>query len=607
MILHDKGSLLKDVILLLVIWFTFLPASKAEFPLTNGSNPNFQAIMFDESADFRQNVCHLHQQYDNGTTDLENVLQGLNISSVFECTKEYCNMKGDDLDPDNPGLFVVLLEELAKRAGFNWRDGYALVDPDKMGNKTFDELLAWSAESYDLAVSWWTETTKRIRTGIDFPEGWYEADIIMIGRSADESETEFRFNAFLKPFKGWLWFAIVVTIVVSGLIYYLLEVLDSRSDRRKLDKNPMENIFITGVAFTTHFEYHPRTNAAWLFALSVSFWAMIVGSAYTANLASFFVVQNTPGLQIQSLDDAVAFGYSICVWRGTGTDTILTGDFGSGSLIRKSNEEEVLQGVLNGECKVAALTRSSWDTRKHNYCELEWLGRMYRSVAAGFATRHDSGTKCTSLISEVIEIHFRDMIDEGFVKNAWEDHLKKISGASTCSAELELEESDIESQRLTFKSMAGIFICHAAISILVIAFTVVAKYTGKIQERNERLEKQEIEQLKKAALENRELRKTVASEIRKSNYQQEDTDSAILDVGGASSDDEFSVMGVQETIYALRSQMQRSQNQLSEEIRKTQHAQKQDISEIKDQLRSTQQQMKEQMASILLALNQVEC
>jgi len=413
-------------------------------------------------------------------------LRGLDISSVFECPNAYCTMKGDELDPDDPGVFAVLLDELAERAGFNWRDSYALTDPKQMGEKGFTELLAWSVEKYDIAVSWWTETTSRIRQGIDFPEGWYEADIILVGKIV-EDDTTFEIDAFLMPFTLELWMMIVITIVVSGLVFHALERLGQRSDRRTLEKSYTNNVFLAFIAFTGRVAFHPRTKVAQVFSLSLAFWAMIVAVSYTANLASAFVVKNTSGSQVQSVEDAVALGHKICVWDSTAADKILSHDFRGGRFVRKREEAGALQGLLNGECKYAAIDKGTWETQKQDPamgCKLEWVGRRYKEIPAGFATRHDSGEKCSSLISEVLSIYFRDMIQDGFVKRAWEDHIMKLDSQASCFTEAN-EEDSADKQRLTLKGMGGIFLFHGIVCILSLAYTLLAKFTCAAEKVNE--------------------------------------------------------------------------------------------------------------------------
>eukprot|EP00546_Thalassionema_frauenfeldii_P015463 CAMPEP_0178929458 /NCGR_PEP_ID=MMETSP0786-20121207/20608_1 /TAXON_ID=186022 /ORGANISM="Thalassionema frauenfeldii, Strain CCMP 1798" /LENGTH=481 /DNA_ID=CAMNT_0020605711 /DNA_START=445 /DNA_END=1890 /DNA_ORIENTATION=+ len=363
-----------------------------------------------------------------------------------------------------------------------------------------------------MAVSWWTKIPKRLRMGIDFPEGWYDASIIIVGKKI-ESRSQLLFGTFLLPFHAGVWIMILVTIVLSGTVYWILDVLDRRSDKRRLHKDPIENIFITGVAFTTHFEFKPRTKIAWGFALSVSFWSMIVASAYTANLASFLVRQNTPYLQIDSVEDAVNNGKKICVLEGTGVEQRLTSDFRDqdANFIQKSIKSEIFQAVLDDECEFAAVAKDYWETHKQSLdlsCKLEWIGRQYKDISAGFTTRHDSGRKCTSLISDVIGIHMLDMMNDGTNERLWTENMRRYNQSAICSDSTTVESS--KELKLNLKNMGGIFIVHYTVMAIVCAIALFSKYSGHNKTRNERIQKEERTTLLRQMQKEKEFRELYA-------------------------------------------------------------------------------------------------
>eukprot|EP00957_Ditylum_brightwellii_P058465 4433632-Ditylum_brightwellii.AAC.1 len=72
------------------------------------------------------------------------------------------------------GLFVMLIDELATRAGFTWRDSFAaipLLNSEEDVNRTWTELLLWTTDTYDVAVDFFAKTPERIALGVSFPEG----------------------------------------------------------------------------------------------------------------------------------------------------------------------------------------------------------------------------------------------------------------------------------------------------------------------------------------------------------------------------------------------------------------------------------------------------
>lgn len=75
----------------------------------------------DNSLDFRTNVCDRQQAVVNGTLQLKDALTGLNISvaitdySASDLSTLFGFSKSGTIKTDDPGLFVVLLDEIARR------------------------------------------------------------------------------------------------------------------------------------------------------------------------------------------------------------------------------------------------------------------------------------------------------------------------------------------------------------------------------------------------------------------------------------------------------------------------------------------------------------
>jgi hypothetical protein len=91
--------------------------------------------------------------------------------------------------------------------------------------------------------------------------------------------------AFLDPFTYSVWLAITSFIVITGLVYWLLEYIDMNADEIFLGKKPSLCTYLIAIVFTGHLGIQPRTHGARMLSLSWTFWAVIVVSAYTANLA----------------------------------------------------------------------------------------------------------------------------------------------------------------------------------------------------------------------------------------------------------------------------------------------------------------------------------
>lgn len=118
---------------------------------------------------------------------------------------------------ENPGYWIVLLNELANRAGFSWPN-WGLVFPLKH-NKTTNELLEWAVDVYDFSFSQWDRTADRMKLGVDFPAGFSDSSTILIARDTGKDKTSFNAFSFLRPFNWAVWISIVGTVIFTGLIY----------------------------------------------------------------------------------------------------------------------------------------------------------------------------------------------------------------------------------------------------------------------------------------------------------------------------------------------------------------------------------------------------
>lgn len=326
--------------------------------------------------------------------------------------------------------------------------------------------------------------------GISFPQGWYDGSIILVTKRPNEDRQKFAAFLWLRPFSDSVWILILLSIVASGVVYWVLELIDHKSDRARLQNSPLENIFLSAVTFTGHFEFQPRTNASRLFTISLTFWALMTAAAYTANLASFLVVEHTPTISIESIEDAVRMRAPICVLASTQTDNAVTNAFPNARLVRKRQEEDVYHGVSTGECTVAATTASAWNyyerqSQVNGACELQWVGRVFRNVPAGFGMRSDSGTLCTSLIRDVMNLHLLEMKQDGFMDEAWDDYLARVSDTD-CGAgsDSDLASSDEQTQQqLDLESMGGVFVFHFGLSFVAIVMALFSVNIKKIRKR----------------------------------------------------------------------------------------------------------------------------
>ena len=101
----------------------------------------------DEAIVNRTNVCDRQRRFSNGELQLRDTLSVFiaDFASI-DSAKALFELSEDGTIPLKPGIVAVLLDELARRAGFTWRNRFVsdIIDEnDKQNNKTCTILICW--------------------------------------------------------------------------------------------------------------------------------------------------------------------------------------------------------------------------------------------------------------------------------------------------------------------------------------------------------------------------------------------------------------------------------------------------------------------------------
>lgn len=109
-------------------------------------------------------------------------------------------------------------------------------------------------------------------------------------------------------------------------------------------------------------EVSPATHAGQVISFSVAFFAVLIVSAYTAaNLVSFLVVQKASNVQINTVNDIIKIGGSICVYKSTAVEDELRGTYGNAILVPKDDDKDVMMGA---RCDYGVLALASYRLNK---------------------------------------------------------------------------------------------------------------------------------------------------------------------------------------------------------------------------------------------------
>ena len=466
----------------------------------NGQETPYAIVpKFDRTVSYRTNVCDRQLQLYNGTLQLPDALRGLNLTvsiTNYSNGKETffftLNPVTHQIDEANPGVFALVLDELATRAGFTWRNTYIPyppLDPITDGNQTWTDILSWAVQTFDISMERWAQTVQRLEIPVSFPISWYDNSIVLgeIVLPSSQTKQDFHFWSFLDPFRLTLWLSLLFSIAITGIIYYILELWNSSADERDLECKPIASIFYAAITFTGHYELRPQTHPARLVGFSFTFWALIVGSAYTANLASFLVSPRLLKFKYASIEKITPSKTRVCVQKGGAIASLLAKQYPELTLVPKSPDEEIFNGLRypqnEGGCDVLAHQFNTYEIyenlRETNHdCNLRSEKRIVEVVPAGLATAVDTGSQyCTTLISHVLDYHLTTMIDDGFLERMWKSQLDRIATVS-CASNIHSSSAIVEDTTfsLSIKDVGGIFIFHVVLSILAVMIATMQFY-----------------------------------------------------------------------------------------------------------------------------------
>ncbi|GFH55066.1 hypothetical protein CTEN210_11542 [Chaetoceros tenuissimus] len=320
-------------------------------------NPDLYVEPFNTAVSYCQDFCDLQSKFHNGEVELRTAFQGRQINVNIGYDSSVINFLEDGtIDPLEPGIMIEVLDEVARRGGFTWIDSF-VYEQAPPPDKSWTDLLVWSIATYDISVNWWFTTPERVALGASFPTAWYDAaQIIGEKQDVDTFDSGFDLLFWAKPFNQGVWWTLLGTMVLTGFVFLYVEEGTlkelSHSDEDNPKPGSIVSLIITYIhksflVVTGHLEVSPATHAGQVVSFSMAFFAVLIVSAYTANLASFLVVQKASNVQINTVNDIIKIGGSICVYKSTAVEDELRGTYGNAILVPKDDDKDVMMGVAN--------------------------------------------------------------------------------------------------------------------------------------------------------------------------------------------------------------------------------------------------------------------
>jgi hypothetical protein len=173
-------------------------------------------------------------------------------------------------------------------------------------------------------------------------------------------------------------------------------------------------------------------------------------------------------------------------------DVAVSSAFQKINLVRVPTERDVFISLQKEECLIGLSTASGWSEYERSSeinpgCNLRWMGRAFKIQQGHFATFSDSGTMCTNLLRDVVNLHMIEMRSEGFIDRAWDSYLESIADVK-CN-ELSSKAKEPKSMRLGLNDMMGNFLVHFIGVAVAILWAIISRNRRRLVRENENIAK----------------------------------------------------------------------------------------------------------------------
>ena len=182
-----------------------------------------------------------------------------------------------------------------------------------------------------MSGEWWVPTVDRRSMGVNFLNGWYDASLILVQKSAGKKAPTFseKLVSWAGPLSPVVWVMCIIAAICVGLAYWVIEnqVDGSDMDREVSHENAIAACFCHLLLFTGGGGPAPRTFPGLLLLFGWSLFILVVVNGYAANLVAFLVKSEPPLFPMQDISDGNARGLPICVWTTSAAGPVMKGMF----------------------------------------------------------------------------------------------------------------------------------------------------------------------------------------------------------------------------------------------------------------------------------------
>lgn len=364
------------------------------------------------------------------------------------------------------GLERDILDELSSRASFS----YDLILHNWSAVTSWTNALAETLPLYDMVTfAYWGITPERVAQGFFSPYGYFDSSLVFITLASETTETRWeRLLQFAQPFTERCWLVVVLTALATGLLYWCLEAGRNEDDfapghgciRQGLSAQAGAVLQLTGGG-----GFSPKTGPGKILLISWSVCIVLVLSAYTANMASFLVSKAEMAPVVSSIDEAMFRKSTICWTKGSPVQTWFDREYPGyeGARAESVNAVELFDDLFAEKCDGIVASYNEFSEATHNpeseqRCALQIVGEHLLRLDSGFMVLNDYREQCTTLVRDVLAVHFISMAQDGTLARLISEAYDRL--ASPCPDTF--IEPSTPSGQLDLESMGGIMLLHVA-------------------------------------------------------------------------------------------------------------------------------------------------
>ena len=240
----------------------------------------------------------------------------------------------------------------------------------------------------------WPLSFRRAMPNVAFTAPLFDDELSVVAKRGRQSDSALDIlRAPFRPFSSALWLMIVGAVLVSALLYLVIEneVTFGRKNKGASDGagSPTEDsdyvdiseeeeeeeeaewpfhvkltesLYVACMSFVNSgMGYVPETFAGRLLNFGLGFIFLFLVSSYTANLARFLFSEEARGSTISDLSDAISRGTRVCIYEPLLNELVARFPDVLNLSVPFMDPEDILTGMDDGECGLGVVTRLDWD------------------------------------------------------------------------------------------------------------------------------------------------------------------------------------------------------------------------------------------------------